>query len=321
MEQTINYILIEDRKNIWEDYQYMLDDKFSNLKPHKRSRYIESFRDMEDNLYAAIIDGNLDLIISDISLSFDTSDKNTFISQLLKNIFDRLNYTQKKAIVHKGMGLILVTQFPEDNLATIIGEDMAFLNTSFKGWSFLKKEDFSTRIAAAITHFRTNFTSTSNGWYHNDHLDTHFHNNNFAEIHFYLRDGPKITLRGQDIIAITTEILYYFDQNEAGQKIVQQIAHEKDFETFLQETNTMPILDGRDPDNHFYDTAIVYFLPIRNRRNGTPETIINATHKWRRQGRNRGRTLILDEDRTIRFDCSFSILNTFIDKQYPRLNH
>ncbi len=319
MKEIIHYLLIEDRKNIWEDFNYILDVEFSDLKAHKRNRYIESFTDMENNLYEAIIEGELDLIISDISLTLDTKNKETFISQLLINVFKRLTPSQKKTINRKGMGLILVTQFPEDNLATIIGEDILFLNQFFQDWSFIKNEDFETKIADKINEFTTNFEHTSNGWYHNDRLDDYAHQNS-KEITFYLKNKPTIRVRGKNIIAITTTLLYYFNQNDEQQEEVQIVAHEKELTDFMKETKTTFILDGRDMDNHFYDDAIIYFLPIRNRKNRIPEIIINTTHPWRSKGLNRGRLLTLNSNKTIQFNCSFPILNKFIDKHYPKLN-
>jgi len=316
---TINYVLIEDRKNIWEDYKYILDEQFPNLKAHKRSRFLESFKEMEDNLYEAIIEGKLDLIISDISLTLDTKYKETFISKLLINVFKRLTPPQKRTINRKGMGLILVTQFPEDNLATIIGEDILFLNQFFQDWSFIKNENFETKIADKLNEFTTNFTYTPNGWYHNDRLDNYVHHQDSKEITFYLKDEPTISIRGRNIIAITTDLLYYHQKDDL-QSVIQIVAHEIELADFMKETKTAFILDGRDMDNHFYDAAIVYFLPIRNRRNGIPEVIINSTQAWRSNCLNRGRLLTLDKDKTIQFKCSFPILNQFIDNRYPRLN-
>ena len=323
MEPTINYILIEDRGPLWKKYNGILKKQFPNLTPHKRSSFIESFKDMEDNLYEAIIGGDLDLIISDISLSYETSNKDTFISRLLQNILKRLNSSQKRFLAHKGMGLILVTQFPENNLATIIGEDIKFLNRFFQDWSFLKKADFEEKITKKVNLFTENFTHTSNGWYHNDKLENHFNKPAINEYSFLLENGLTIKINGPNIIALSEQVnhkkekvrtLHFFDENNQ----VKVVIHTKEMEAFLDKTNTVPIPDGRDKENQFYEKSTVYFLPIRNRR----KVIINATKNWRSRCLNRGRQLILlEKNMSILFNCSFPILNTFIDKHYRRLNH
>lgn len=310
----ITYLLIEDRKNMWQEYQSILAEQCPDLQPHPNNKFFDSFKKIEDNIYQAILSSNVDLIISDISLSYDTKDKSTYISQLLRNVVKRLNDKKHRVLARKGIGLILVTLFPKDNLSIILAEDLSFLGDHFRHWSFFESEHFEEKIEEKLQKFKDHFIETPVGWYREDLLENYRHSMAINQFNFYLANQRLI--RGQDIIALTQNEVTYLHNGQ-----IVQNTHNEDLQSFMEKTGTYRICDGRSLEEKKSFHRIkesIYFLHIRNRK---PLTLINLEHAWRIERLNRGRrlTLIVDDVR-VGYNCSFPILDDFLDtSKFPRI--
>ena len=126
----------------------------------------------------------------------------------------------------------------------------------------------------------------------------------------YLSNQQKI--RAQNVISVTNTAVTYLDD---GQLVTHP--HNKTIDDFLQETATYRIIGGRNTDEQFHRIQeSIYFLHIRQRN---PFTVINLNHTWCVKKLNRGRKLILTiGDNTVEYNCSFPILDDFLDSSFGR---
>ena len=324
------YLLIEDRRNKWEEYAEILEKQFSNfLHPHESNRYLEKYQDIQQNLTEAIKSTELDLIISDISLSIDTKDPDFFVTKMLREILDQFNHKRERQyrnlFLRKGVALVLVTQFDEHNLSTIIDRDHDFLSKYFT-WSYIPAEDFEDRIGEKIENFEKDFTETPSGWYHNNHLDeyTHLLGNKIIKVIWHNRIRE---VRLRDVIAITREpvssesdsliekVLFIENSHEVRHKFLKGELH-MGLADFLEITKPHIFLNGRETDHIFQSTSeTTYMLHVRNR---DPFTLINVHHNWESRPRNRGRMLTLRGIDDYQCQVSFDSLNRYIDAKIPR---
>ena len=305
-----NYLLIDDVEAQWDDYNntwlqpwiQQMENKenlspeermFANLRPHSLNCCLQSFEEITENIQQALMSGDLDLIISDISLGGDENhmEADRWINQVLKNIIEGSPEIQEM-LKSRGIGLILMTNHHREILGHFFNQNLAFFNKWFPGWGYINKYDFPSKFLEKFKEVSVNFLEFQGRWCHRNNKKT-YSDRVIGQMHHDFEMRTPIRLRSEQIIAIiadsqSSEIIY--TPNPRAKPIV---AVKFTDDTFNRD-DVMKKLDVRDlsggiPEGFLCEEA--YFLHIKDR----PRIVINNSFSWKAEGANHGRNLTLDD--------------------------
>lgn len=330
-----NYLLVEDNETQWKTYNKVWlqpwiaakieergindhsreEQMFSSLEAHPKNHYLPNLEAIKDNISAALLDGNLDLLISDIALGGEENymEDTAWIDKVLMQIIQESPKIQ--AILNRrNMGLVIMTRHSSDIVANFIQRAQVFLNTWFPGWVFLTKNNFIEGFQGKFNELATSYQVVRGRWCHLAKVTDYINHLNGGMVHQF-EWRKDVNIMRQQIIAIeataTTATIVYADNPMNPTQVLRFVADGYDVKAIKAEfADAFTLLNNGLPEG--FDPEEAYFLHIRE---NNPFTLINQNFIWNATSANHGRILTLDNARDqngnpIQVHCRFECLNS-----------
>lgn len=309
-------LLLEDHRMFFLDYKDRIEESFSKKLDLVNTEYTRTFQKMEDLTFIYLVNASIDILILDISLSKKYQDNPNYWSpKLLQNVIKRIESQGKNLLKRKGIAVVFMTAYIEDQYETQMRGNFAdLLNLEYLYTASIRKNEFEKDLKLFLEKFKQNFMLTANGNWIMRNLAT-FYLKELGEIDFLqLTNSDEIVLR--QIIALEIDgdgngTVWYHRNNEV---ITARFA--ANINNISNLLNLFYVNNGRDTqvrENFEKIVDTVHFIHISER----PFRVVNARKRWIYSGRKsgHGKTLTLyGEQKHREFDCTFDTYNRWFQR-------